>query len=168
MFDEKPDNYLNGENEPQFNASGEQRIDFTEPTPAEGEPQPQDKKGKFRKYVYIGAGVLFLALVITCWLRYFNPYVEDARVTGYLTNVERRGIIFKTYEGEMISQQALTDTTRIYTRDFVFSVDNDNLARSLQDLQSTGQPVTLEYKRYHASVPWRGSSTIVVTGIYKK
>ncbi|MCF0219792.1 MAG: hypothetical protein HUK14_08415 [Muribaculaceae bacterium] len=167
MFDEKPDNFLNEEREEQLNANGEQRIDFTEPA-ANTEAQPAKKMSKFRKYLLIGAGVLFVALALTCWLRYFNPYVTDSRVTGFLTSVERRGIIFKTYEGEMISQQALTDTTRIYTRDFVFSVDNDSLAQALQDLQTTGKPVTLEYKRYHASVPWRGSSPIIVTGIYKK
>ena len=72
---------------------------------------------------------------------------------------------FKTFEGEMITNEMLTDTTRIYQRSVTFSVPDDSLARELQQRQSTGRPVILLTKRYHGSLPWRGASTTIVTDI---
>lgn len=123
------------------------------------------RKRRMRVWVWCVLAILAVALGVALWLRYFNPYVMDAKVAGYVTNVERRGILFKTYEGEMISEASLVDTTKIYQRDFMFSVENTSLARRLQSLQSTGRPVRLTYKRYYAPVPWRGASTVVVTAI---
>lgn len=108
---------------------------------------------------------LILAAVSTVWIRYFNPYVTDARVTGYITSIEKRGIIFKTYEGEMMSESALADTTRIYTRNFDFSLTNQDVVEKLQQFQGTGKPVTLVYERYYGTLPWRGSQPVIVTDV---
>ena len=65
----------------------------------------------------------------------------------------------------MISQSQLTDTTRVYSRDFYFSIPDDSLARVIQSYEGTGRPVTLTCKRYFGTLPWRGASKIVVTSI---
>lgn len=109
--------------------------------------------------------IVFLALGVTVYIRYFVPYATESRTTGYVTRVEKRGIIFKTFEGEMISQSQLTDTTRVYSRDFYFSIPDDSLARVIQSYEGTGRPVTLTCKRYFGTLPWRGASKIVVTSI---
>ena len=182
-LDESPDNFTNDEqqydtengyvmnehhdaDDPFAPMGGQPRTGGGSSAP--GVPVAPRRISRFRMGLYIAGAVAFAALALACWLRYFNAYITEAHVTGFVTNVEKRGVIFKTYEGEMISQQALTDTVRIYTRDFIFSITDEALAHRLQDMQSTGRPVTLIYKRYHASVPWRGSSPIVVTGIYTK
>lgn len=123
------------------------------------------RKSHFWAYALI---VIIIGLGVTCYFRYFNPYITEARVTGYVTQIERRGMIFKTFEGQMITESALTDTTRIYSRDFNFSVTDQAIVRQLQNLQGSGRPVTLEYERYYATVPWRGSQPVVVTGIINK
>ncbi len=107
--------------------------------------------------------IVIVALAATIYIRYFTPYVTDSRMTGYITNVERRGIFFKTFEGEMISETALTDTTRVYTRDFVFSIPDDSVARAMQSLQGSGRPVRVTYERFYGTLPWRGASTCIVT-----
>lgn len=113
-----------------------------------------------------GIGVLaVIGLVVGCWIRYFSAYVDDATQFGYVENIEKRGVIFKTYEGTLIPYKELMDTTRIYNRDFVFSVDDKESAKALKQALYDARPVRVSYKRYHATVPWRGASKIVVTAV---
>ncbi|MEG2819743.1 MAG: hypothetical protein RR868_03225, partial [Muribaculaceae bacterium] len=95
----------------------------------------------------------------------FDPYVSDAQTTGYVIRVEKRGTIFKTYEGEMISEFAIQDTSKIYQRDFSFSFDNDSLAQDAMKLQGSGKKITLKYKKFSGVIPWRGASKCIITGI---
>lgn len=105
------------------------------------------------------------ALGVACWLRYFSPYIEDATQYGYVEHIEKRGTIFKTYEGVLIPYKELHDTTRIYSRDFIFSAANKDVAMKLKRAQLDAQPVRVEYRRYHATLPWRGSSKTVITEV---
>lgn len=123
------------------------------------------KRHRLRR-VLVWFGIIVMAsLAVIGYLRYFNPYVTDAHARGYITSVERRGIIFKTYEGEMITEQALTDTLRVYSRDFSFTIPDEKMARRLQEMQGTGRPVTIVFSRYYGMLPWRGGSTAVVTAV---
>ncbi len=107
-------------------------------------------------------------LSVAFHIRYYVPYTSDTKTTGYITLVERRGLFFKTYEGEMISESHLNDTSQIYSRDFYFSIPNDSLGHLIQSYQGTGQKVTLTTQKYYGTLPWRGSQRIVVTGVSAK
>ncbi|MDE7396375.1 MAG: hypothetical protein K2M98_01470 [Muribaculum sp.] len=111
--------------------------------------------------------VVIMAVImgVAFWLRYMNPYVSDATEQGYVLKIERRGFLFKTWEGELILSRALTDTSHIYQREMSFSVDDEAVARRLQDYQLSGQPVRVSYSRYLGALPWRGSSTFVITSV---
>ena len=106
--------------------------------------------------------VVVIGLIIACWIRYFSPYVEDATQFGYVENIEKRGLIFKTYEGTIIPYRELMDTTRVYSRDFIFSVADNKTATTLKQALYDAKPVRVTYRKYHATVPWRGSNKIVV------
>lgn len=114
-------------------------------------------------WVWIAAAVVVIGLVVGCWIRYFSPYVEDATQFGYVEHIEKRGTIFKTYEGTLIPYKELMDTTRIYSRDFIFSVEDNKTAAKLKKALYDARPIRVSYKKYHATVPWRGASKIVVT-----
>lgn len=114
-------------------------------------------------WLWIIGALVVIGLVIGCWLRYFSPYVEDATQYGYVENIERRGTIFKTYEGTLIPYKELMDTTRVYNRDFFFSVEDKETAKKLKQAQYDAKPIRVTYKKYHATVPWRGASKIIVT-----
>ncbi len=109
--------------------------------------------------------ILAVIFGVFFYIRYWSPYVVESRTTGFITRVEKKGYIFKTYEGEMISQSQLTDTTRIYSRDFLFSIPNDSLARVLQSYEGTGRPVTVICNRYLGTLPWRGESNTVAVAV---
>ena len=120
-------------------------------------------RSRFKLWLWVTVCVVGCGLILALWLRFFSPYVEDATQFGYVENIERRGTFFKTYEGTLIPYKELMDTTRIYSRDFIFSVENEDAAKTLKQAQYNATPVRVNYKRYHASVPWRGASKIVVT-----
>ena len=121
-----------------------------------------------RRKIY--AWIIFiLAVLLGLWIyfRYYSPYVTDAQETGYIMKIEKRGLLFKTYEGEMISVTTLEDTARTYQRDFVFSFENDSIARLAMDMQGSGEKVKLRYKSYDGLLPWRGASKNIIIGIEK-
>ena len=108
--------------------------------------------------------IIAVLLGVTVYVRYFVPYVTESRTSGYVTLVEKRGIVFPTFEGEMASESLLNDTSRVYTRDVYFSIPNDSLALQLQKFQGSGRPVTITCKRYYGTLPWRGASNTVLVG----
>lgn len=114
-------------------------------------------------WLWILGALVVVGLVIGCWIRFFSPYVEDATQYGYVENIEKRGMIFKTYEGTLIPYKELMDTTRLYNRDFVFSVADQKTAANLKQALYDNKPIRISYKKYYATVPWRGASKIVVT-----
>lgn len=130
-----------------------------------GENEPSPRRHRLRKVLFWIIAVAVVALAVTIWLRYYNPYVEDSRMDAYIVKVERRGMLFKTNEADIISRQAVTDTTHLYTRESSVTIADDRLAEQLRQAQGTGRPVRLITSRYYGMLPWRGASTTVVTGV---
>ena len=120
-------------------------------------------RSRFKFWLWIVAASVVIGLAIACWIRYFSPYVEDATQFGYVENIEKRGVVFKTYEGTLIPYRELMDTTRTYSRDFIFSVADNKTAATLKQALYDAKPVRVSYKKYHATVPWRGANKIIVT-----
>lgn len=114
-------------------------------------------------WIWVIGVLVLVGLVIGCWIRFFSPYVEDATNYGYVENIEKRGMVFKTYEGTLIPYKELMDTTRVYNRDFVFSVADQKTAATLKQAMLDAKPIRVSYKQYYATVPWRGANKIVVT-----
>ncbi len=122
-----------------------------------------------RRWKWIAIVVIVLIAVASglIWFQYYNPYVEDARMKCYVVNVEKRGVLFKTFEADVLTEKSLTDSTRVYSNSISVSVPDAVLARKLQDLQGTGKLVELNYETYKGVVPWRGASKTVITGFSK-
>lgn len=112
--------------------------------------------------------IVFAVLAATVGIRYFVPYVTESKVTGYVTLVEKRGIICRTFEGEMVSESQLADKGSVYARDIYFSIPDEELARRLQQYQGSGTPVTITCKRYYGTLPWRGASNNILVSFQPK
>lgn len=125
--------------------------------------RPRRRRSRWRRTMWWVFLVLFAVLAGAFYIRYFVPHTTESKVTGFITNVEKRGIVYKTFEGEMISQSRLVDKEHLYQRDVVFSIPDDSLGRALQALQGTGHPVELTVKRYYGTIPWRGATNTIVT-----
>lgn len=135
-------------------------FDFTDGSAVA--PTARKKKSRLRGCLTWAVCIAVAVIAVTVWIRYYVPYVTESKVTGYVTTVEKRGIIFKTFEGEMVSEEQFATSNRVYSRDINFSIPDDDLARRLQQYQASGQPVTVTCKRYYGVLPWRGASTTVV------
>ena len=167
-FDEDKDVFDNEREDDQHEEVKEKKPHYRPDDPKYWEQEESEwdhlkRHARVPAWIWIVGVVVLLGLVAGCWIRYFSAYVEDATQFGYVENIESRGMIFKTYEGTLIPYRELMDTTRIYNRDFVFSVDNDSTAAKLKQALYDTKPVRVNYKIYHATVPWRGASKIVVT-----
>lgn len=135
-------------------------ADVTDPADS-----PRRKRRRARRRLFWFFLILLIVLGTAFYIRYFVPYTSETLTTGYITLVEKRGIFFKTFEGEMISESVLADTAKVYSRDFYFSIPDDSLGRLVQSYQGTGKRVTLTTQKYYGTLPWRGSQKSVVTAV---
>lgn len=117
---------------------------------------------RYMLWVWVAATGVALGLILTVYFRWFSPYVEGATQYGYVESLERRGTIFDTYEGVLLPYKDLMDTTRSYGGDFVFTCADGDVAVKLRRMQYANLPVRVVYRRYHATLPWRGDSRIIV------
>lgn len=86
---------------------------------------------------------------------YFNPYSDGLR-EGVLQKFSRKGNVMKTYEGEIIQLGFGQRGSNFNAQYFYFSVDDLNVADSLQ--KCAGKVVELHYTQYRRSLPWRGET----------
>ncbi len=125
-------------------------------------------RDKYRNMVFgVIGGALLLFVAVFSWL-FYHPIISEAHATGRLMKVECRGIMFKTYEGEMVSEQYVTDTIKRKSNDFKFSIESDSLSFKMMRLQNKGKKLTVVYKQYHMALPWRGSSVYVATDVIEE
>ncbi len=110
-------------------------------------------------------GVVLLGVVIigaVGYFRYLSPVVDNASALVNVTNVERRGVFFKTYEAEIVDPEKIADTAGVYTHPRSVSVADEIVAEQLREARLSGKPVEISYEVYSATLPWRGESKIVV------
>ena len=88
---------------------------------------------------------------------YYVPYSEGYRA-GELIKISNKGIIFKTWEGEI--SQGVAEAQR-----FHFSVESDELEviSDLKDMQ--GKQVKLHYKERYGTFPWLGDTKYFITKV---
>lgn len=143
-------------------------FDRTQPSGPTCSPGLQQPKPRPR---HTGRKILLWFIVIVLivgggafWMRYLNPYTVDSLVSGYVTNVEKRGLFFKTYEGEMVTESMTADPSGSpYRQTLHFSIPSPELALRLQSVQGTGSKVTLTTEKFYGVLPWRGASNVVAT-----
>ncbi|HNW57426.1 MAG TPA: hypothetical protein PLR88_01580 [Bacteroidales bacterium] len=106
--------------------------------------------------------IVILAGAIIYW-KYFYVYSEGYRA-GLLQKFSNKGIIFKTYEGEMILSSVSTNReVPIASEKFFFTVINKDLVRQFDTLQ--GDMIIVHYKQMNKPVFWRGDSPYLVDSV---
>jgi hypothetical protein len=112
-----------------------------------------------KKFLYYTVGIVTVALLIYFLAVYFLTYSQGYRA-GELVKFSHKGLIFKTWEGE-ISQGVSEGQI------FIFSVEDHEkeLIQQLVDYQ--GAYVRLTYKERFKTFPWLGDSKYFVTEVEK-
>lgn len=114
-------------------------------------------------WAWVAAFGIFVGILIAIYIRYVTPYSEGEIQYGYVEKIARRGNVFKTFEGVMLPYRSLADTITPYEGDIVFSARDAHVAARLLRLQKANLPARVEMSVYHATLPWRGESRIVIT-----
>ncbi len=122
------------------------------------------KKSGFRKFLRWFSIITILVLAFLGYWFYFNVMSDGTR-TVYLVKISYKGSIFKTYEGEALVSIGASPQTSITADKFVYSVTRRSLYDSLATYE--GQKMTLKYRQYRKTLPWRGDSDYIVYGMAK-
>ncbi len=123
------------------------------------------RPSRWKRYLISGGALLLAAILVWLGCRLvFGPMVDDAVQYGYIDHIERRGAIFKTYEGVLLPYKNLHDTTRVYDHDFIFST-SEKLGKTLRAFQNSGRPLRVEYRTYRYALPWMGDEKTVVVRV---
>ena len=105
--------------------------------------------------------VLIVLLAFFFYGRYSWVYADGTKA-GILNTFQRKGYIFKTYEGMLIQSGFKAN---VQSNEFEFSVVKESVARVLE--QNSGREMNLHYVRYFGSLPWRGMQSYIVDSIYE-
>ncbi len=119
-----------------------------------------------RKFLGITLVVLILVLIGFFFWRYNFVFAEGTKA-GVLNTIQKKGFIFKTYEGKIIQTGfgGNQSSSTIQSNYFDFSVANERLGQKL--MENSGKNMELHYKRYLGALPWRGSQSYIVDSIYQ-
>ena len=100
----------------------------------------------FRRFIRVAIVLLLLVGGAFFYVRYYFVFGSGVKA-GTLNYVVKKGYVFKTYEGILIMEGFRTESRgTLQSNQFVFSVDNANLADSLMRL--SGRHVELKYNEY--------------------
>ena len=118
------------------------------------------KKGNaFRKFLWRFSLLVILVLAFLVYWFFYNSKSDGTR-TVYLVKISHKGNVFKTYEGEALISIGANPQTSITTDKFIYSVTTKSLYDSLTKYE--GQKMTLKYRQYRKTLPWRGDSEYIV------
>ena len=127
------------------------------------------------KYIYvmarpgktIGWTIAIIVAAALAGFLYFKFWwvFSDGTKTGELNSLTYTGYLFKTYEGEIILTGYGTKNASgtVQSKNFKFSVANKDVAQELKNM--TGQRVTVHYKEYKGTLPWRGYEKAIVDSV---
>lgn len=117
-----------------------------------------------RKTATIIILIIVLALAGFIYWHYFFVFAEGTKA-GVLNTFQKKGYLFKTYEGQLIQSGFRGNpTTAIQSNQFSFSVTDEKVAQKL--MENSGKDMELHYKRYQGALPWRGMQLFVIDSIY--
>lgn len=110
-------------------------------------------------FSFLIAFVAFLGWFMFIW---YANYSDGSR-TGYITKLSHKGVIFKTWEGEMnFGFFGLGQNTKVSENIWYFSVLNDEVAKQVQQASESGQKVTVFYKQKYRKIFFRGDTEYLV------
>jgi hypothetical protein len=114
----------------------------------------------------IGYWSLVIVIVIIIALVYFKygfTYSKGYRA-GLLQKFSEKGVIFKTYEGEMILSSVQSNANvALASEKFLFSVTDETIARQMEQIQ--GKYVVVHYREKNGALPWQGESYYIVDSV---
>lgn len=112
--------------------------------------------------VLLASSVVFVLVML---FLYYGSYSKGVR-SGVVIKLSERGMMFKTWEGQINLQSfgAVDAKGNGMNEVFSFSVisGNDSLLKELEAVSLSGERVNLHYVERYARLPWRGETVYFV------
>lgn len=116
-----------------------------------------------KKILYWILFVLVIVIAAFIYFKYAFDYSKGYRA-GLLQKFSEKGVVFKTYEGEMILSSVQSNTNvAIASEKFLFSVEEKDVAKQMEQIQ--GKQVVVHYREKKGTLPWRGESRYIVDSV---
>ncbi len=116
-----------------------------------------------KKIAYWSLLIVIVIIVVFSYFKYEFTYSKGYRA-GLLQKFSEKGLVFKTYEGEMVLSSVQSDANvAIASEKFLFSVSDETVAKSMEQIQ--GRHVVVHYMEKNGALPWRGDSRYVVDSV---
>ena len=107
--------------------------------------------------------IIVIVLAGFIYMKYVFTYSKGYRA-GLLQKFSEKGIVFKTYEGEMILSSVQSNANvAIASEKFLFSVNDEKVARQIEQIQ--GKNVVVHYREKKGVLPWVGESKYIVDSV---
>lgn len=113
-------------------------------------------------------GLVFLVIAAGIgYVLYANYTYSEGMRTGNLIKISKKGMLFKTYEGQLkLGGIDLNNPDEGLSDTWSFSVKDEAIVKQLEKLQ--GQRVVLHYKEINQSMPWQGDTNYFIVSIDQK
>ncbi len=112
--------------------------------------------------------VLLALFIVFMLFVYYASYSEGIR-SGVVIKLSERGMLFKTWEGQVNLQSfgAVDAQGNAMNEVFSFTVagGNDSLLKELEAVSLSGERVNLHYVERYVRLPWRGETKYFVTRV---
>lgn len=124
------------------------------------------KKSFWKSPFFIGTLLfLFIAIGAFCWVG-MGSYSKGYRA-GTVYKISQKGIIFKTYEGQLNLGMGIRDVDAQHnsvqtSNTFDFSVESEEVVKKLEDASLKGSRVDLHYQEKYIKLFWRGDTEYIV------
>lgn len=99
-------------------------------------------------------GALIVAALVAIWVAGWT--YSDGTRAGELVKITRKGVVFKTYEGQLNLGGFSSNDGGVVGNIWDFSTTSDEVYRQLQELE--GKKVKLEYRQVWKELPWQGKT----------
>lgn len=113
---------------------------------------------RLRRFFLMVLGGLLLLGVIFIWVAGWT-FSEGTRA-GELIKISKKGVVFKTYEGQLNLGGFQSDNAGIVGNIWEFSTTNNDVYTRLQELE--GKKIKLHYKQRYKPMPWQGKTDYFV------
>ena len=118
---------------------------------------------KLKKIAYWILTIVIVIIAVFIYFKYSFTYITGYRA-GLLQKFSEKGLVFKTYEGEMVLSSIQSNANvAIASEKFLFSVADETVAKSMEQIQ--GRHVVVHYKEKNGALPWRGDSHYIVDSV---
>ncbi|HSO85189.1 MAG TPA: hypothetical protein VLQ91_01460 [Draconibacterium sp.] len=116
-----------------------------------------------KKIGYWGLAIVIVIIIAVGYFKYGFTYSKGYRA-GLLQKFSEKGVIFKTYEGEMILSSVQSNSNvALASEKFLFSVTDVAVAKQMEQIQ--GKQVVVHYREKNGALPWQGESYYIVDSV---